>query len=67
MRAKFGRDPMAGSKKVTIKFIIGYTVLMEVGPYVSCTNLHDVKKIGSRQCIYILMYLYFIYFMLMSM
>ena len=24
MRAKFGRDPMAGSKKVTLKFIIGY-------------------------------------------
>ena len=23
MRAKFGRDPMAGSKKVTLKFIIG--------------------------------------------
>ena len=24
MRAKFGRDPMAGSKKVTLKFIIGW-------------------------------------------
>ena len=24
MRAKFGCDPMAGSKKVTLKFIIGY-------------------------------------------
>ena len=24
MRAKFGRDPMAGSKKVTLKFIIGF-------------------------------------------
>ena len=24
MRAKCGRDPMAGSKKVTLKFIIGY-------------------------------------------
>ena len=26
MRAKFGRDPMAGSKKVTLKFIIGLGV-----------------------------------------
>ena len=26
MRAKFGRDPMAGSKKVTLKFIIGLVV-----------------------------------------
>ena len=25
MRAKFGRDPMASSKKVTLKFIIGCT------------------------------------------
>ena len=27
MRAKFGRDPMAGSKKVTLKFIIGYNAI----------------------------------------
>ena len=28
MRAKFGRDPMAGSKKVTLKFIIGYGFIL---------------------------------------
>ena len=27
MRAKFGRDPTAGSKKVSFKFIIGCIVL----------------------------------------
>ena len=26
MCAKFGRDPMAGSKKVTLKFIIGFNL-----------------------------------------
>ena len=26
MRAKFGRDPTAGSKKVSFKFIIGYNI-----------------------------------------
>ena len=35
MRAKFGRDPMAGSKKVTLKFIIGYSK--------NCTLYKDVK------------------------
>ena len=28
MRAKFGRDPMAGSKKVTLKFIIGLCAMV---------------------------------------
>ena len=31
MRAKFGRDPMAGSKKVTFKFISRYNPLNPPG------------------------------------
>ena len=31
MRAKFERDPMAGSKKVTLKFIIGLLLICSVG------------------------------------
>ena len=30
MRAKFGRDPMAGSKKVTLKFIIGLSSKQQI-------------------------------------
>ena len=31
MRAKFGRDPTAGSKKVSFKFIIGYNNNNNIG------------------------------------
>ena len=42
MRAKFGRDPMAGSKKVTLKFIIGSEVFFVY--FIPSSRIQDQVK-----------------------
>ena len=57
MRAKLGRDPMAGSKKVTLKFIIGlFLMLVQEMPTFFAMAVIKLslqgKKLYSNYCLY---------------